>query len=150
MTERQPASDWSRTPWGRTPANLERISPTPACGGPTSLHFFLSVFFILLPSFVVRSPSHVRLFVTPWAAAHQASLSFTISRSLLKFMSTESMMPSNCLICCPLLPPSIFPSVRVFSCESILDIRWPKYWSFSSGISPSSEYSGLISFRKSM
>ena len=118
MTERQPASDWSRTPWGRTPANLERISPTPACGGPTSLHFFLSVFFILLPSFVVRSPSHVRLFVTPWAAAHQASLSFTISRSLLKFMSTESMMPSNHFtLCDPLLLPSVFPSIRVSSSE---------------------------------
>ena len=149
MTERQPASDWSRTPWGRTPANLERISPTPACGGPTSLHFFLSVFFILLPSFVVRSPSHVRLFVTPWTAVYQASLSITNSWSLVLLMSTESEMPSkHSIVCHPLLLlPSIFPSVRVFSKESVLHIRGSKYWSFSFSISPSNEYSGLISFR---
>ena len=83
---------------------------------------------------------------TPWTTAHQASLSFTISWSLLKLMSIESAMPSNHLILChPLLLPSVFPSIRVFSNESALCIRWPKYWSFS--ISPSSEYSGLISFR---
>ena len=93
------------------------------------------------------SLSHVQLFETPWTAAHQASLSFTISWSLLKLVSIESMMPSNHLIVCHplLLLPSIFPSIRVFSSESALRIRWPKYWSFS--ISPSSEYSGLISFR---
>ena len=87
--------------------------------------------------------------VTPWTAAHQASLSFTISRSLLKLMSMELVMPSNHLIlCCPLLfPPSVFPSIRVFSNESILPIRWPKYQSFSFSISPSKEYSGLIFFR---
>ena len=96
----------------------------------------------------VQSLSHVRLFVTPWTAAHQASLSITNSRSLLKLMSIESVMPSNHLIlCCPLLLPSIFPSIRVFSNESVLHIRWPKYWSFSFSISPSNEYSGLISFR---
>ena len=92
--------------------------------------------------------SHVQLFVTPQTAAHQASLSFTNSWSLLKLMSIESVMPSNHLIICgPHLLPSIFPSIRVFPSESGLCIRWPKYWSFSFRISPSSEYSGLISFR---
>ena len=96
---------------------------------------------------VVQSLSRVWLFATPWTAAHEASLSFTISRSLLKLMSIEWVMPSNQLIlCCPLLLlPSIFRSIRVFSNESALHIRWSKYWSFS--ISLSSEYSGLISFR---
>jgi len=90
----------------------------------------------------------VQLFVTPWTAAHQASVFFTVSWSLLKLMSIESVMPNNHLILCrPLLLPSIFPSVRVFSNESALHIRWPKYWSFSFSISPSNEYSGLISFR---
>ena len=100
--------------------------------------------------FVVQSLSHVQLFETPWTEAHQASLCFTISESLLKFLSIELVMPSNHLIlCCPLLLlPSIFPSIRVFSNESALRIRWPKYWSFSFSISPSNEYSGLISFRK--
>ena len=93
--------------------------------------------------------SHVQFFVTPWTAACQASLSITNSRSLLKLMSIESVMPSNHLILCRslLLLPSVFPSIRVFSKESILHIRWPKYWSFSCSISPSNEYSGLISFR---
>ena len=93
--------------------------------------------------------SHLWLFATPWTAAHQASLSVTNSRSLLKLGSIESVMPSNYLIlCCPLLlPPSIFPSIRVFSNESILCIRWPKFWSFNFSISPSNEYLGLISFR---
>ena len=92
--------------------------------------------------------SRVWLFVTPWTAARQASLSITNSRSLLKLMSIESGMPSNHLILChPLLPPSIFPSIRVFSNESALCIRWPKYWSFRFSISPPNEYSGLISFR---
>ena len=86
--------------------------------------------------------------VTPWTAARQASLSITNSQSLLKLMSIESVMPSNHLICCPLvLLPSIFPRIRVFSNESVLRIRWPKYWSFSFSISPSNEHSGLISFR---
>ena len=86
---------------------------------------------------------------TPWTAACQASLSITSSRSLLKLMSIESVMPSNHLILCHplLLPPSIFPSIRVFSSESFLHIRWPKDWCFSFSISPSNEYSGLISFR---
>ena len=93
--------------------------------------------------------SRVQLFVTPWIVAHQASLSITISWSLLKLMSIESVMPSNQLILCRplLLPPSIFPSIRVFSHESVPHIRWSKYWSFSFSISPSNEYSGLISFR---
>ena len=97
----------------------------------------------------VQSLSRVRLFVTPWAAAHQASLSITNSRSLFKHLSIESVMPSNHLILCHplLLLPPVFPSIRVFSNESALCIRWPKYWSFSFSISPSSEYSGLISFR---
>ena len=97
----------------------------------------------------VQSLSRVRLFATPWTAAFQASLSITNSWSLLKLMSIESVIPSNHLVlCCPLLlPPSTFPSIRVFSNESVLRIRWPKYWSFSFSISPSNEYSGLISFR---
>ena len=96
---------------------------------------------------VVQSFSHVQLFATPWTAAHLASLSLTISQGLLKLMSTEPVMPSNCLVfCCPLLLlPSIFPSIRVFPNESALRFRWPKHWSFS--ISPSNECSGLISFR---
>ena len=84
---------------------------------------------------------------TSWTVARQASLSITNSRSLLKLMSVESVMPSSHLIlCCPLLLPSIFPSIRVFSTESVLRITWPKYWSFSFSINPSNEYSGLISF----
>ena len=85
---------------------------------------------------------------TPWTAARQASLSITKSRSLLTFMSIESVMPSNHLILClPLLLPSVFPNIRVFSNKSVHHIRWPKYWSFSCSISPSNEYSGVISFR---
>ena len=97
----------------------------------------------------VQSLSRVQLFVTPWNVAHQASLSITNSRSLLKLKSIESVMPSNHLIlCCSLLLlPLIFPSIRVFSNESVLWIRWPKYWGFSFSISPSNEYSGLISVR---
>ena len=103
----------------------------------------------LLVTFQFSSISHVQLFATPWTEACQASLSFTNSRSLFKFMSIESVMPSNHLILCHalLLPPSIFPGIRVFSNESVLHIRWPKYWSFSLSISSSNEYSGLISFR---
>ena len=97
----------------------------------------------------VQSLSHVRLFTTPWNAARQTSLPFTNSQSLLKLMSIESVMPSNHLVlCCPLLLlPSIFPSIRVCSNESVLRSRWLKYWSFSFSISPSNQYSGLISFR---
>ena len=97
----------------------------------------------------VQSLSRVQLFMTPWTAARQASLSITNSWSLLKLMSIESVMPSNHLILCHplLLLPSIFPSIRVFSNESVLGIRWPKDWSFSFSISPPNEYSGLIFFR---
>ena len=96
----------------------------------------------------VQSLSCARLFATPWTTARQASLFITNSWSPPKPMSTESMMPSNHLIlCCPLLLPSIFPSIRVFSNESALRIRWPKYWSFSFNISASNEHPGLISFR---
>ena len=97
--------------------------------------------------FISLSP--IRFFATPWTAAHQASLSITNSRSLFKLMSIESVMPSNQLIlCCPLLLlPSIFPSIRVFPEESVLCIRWLKYWSLSFSVSPSNEYWGLISFR---
>ena len=97
----------------------------------------------------VQSLSHIRLFVTPQTAACQASLSITNSQSLLKLMYIKSVMPSNHLILCHplLLPPSIFPSIRVFCNESVLCIRWPKYWSFSFSISPSNDHSGLISLR---
>ena len=98
---------------------------------------------------VVQLLSHVQLFATPWTVARQASLSFTTSRSLLKPMFIESVMPSNPFILCHslLLLPSIFPSIRVFSSESVLHIRWPEYVSFNFSTSPSNEYSGLISFR---
>ena len=113
------------------------------------------VFTVALPTapppffFDVQPISHVQLFSTPWTAAHQDSPSFTISQSLLKLMSIESVMLSNHLILCHplLLLPSIFPSIRVFSNEPTLHIRWPKYWSFCFSISPSNEYSGLTSFR---
>ena len=115
-------------------------------------HHWLLLLKTSFPSFSfhksVQSLSRVRLFATPWTAAYQDSLSITNSRSLLKLMSIESVMPSNHLIFCrPLLLPSIFPSIRVFSDESVLCIRWPKCWSFSFSISPSNEYSALISFR---
>ena len=97
----------------------------------------------------VQSLSCVRLFATPWTAAHQASLSITNFQSLPKLMYIESVMPSNHLILCRplLLLPSVFPSIRVFSNESALCIKWPKYWSFSFNISPSNEHPGLVSFR---
>ena len=97
----------------------------------------------------VQSLGCLQLFATPWTSAHQASPSITNSQSLLKLMSIKSVMPSNHLIFCHplLLLPSVFPSVRVFSTESVLRIRWPKYWSFSFSISPSNEYSVSISFR---
>ena len=102
-----------------------------------------------LAAFVVQSLSHVWLFAIPWTVACQASLSFTISQSLVKLMFIELVMPSNYVILCHtlILPPSIFPSITVFSNESILHIRWPKYWSFCFSISPSNEYSELISFK---
>ena len=121
----------------------------------TSENIFWYIFSLqILPFFypyiaIVQLLSHVWLFVTPWTAASQASLCFTTFWSLLKLMSIESMMASNHLIRCHplLLPPSIFPSIRVFSNEWDLCFRWPKYWSFSFSISPSNEHSGLISFR---
>ena len=119
------------------------------CSSPgSSVHGILQAR-ILVQFSSVQSLGHVWLLVTLWIAALQASLSITNSRSLLNLMSIESVMPSNHLIlCCPfLLLPSIFPSIRVFSNESVLHIRWPKYWSFSFSISPSDEYSGLIFFR---
>ena len=102
-----------------------------------------------IPFSSVQSLSCVRLFASPWTAARQATLSITNSWSLPKLVSIESVIPSNHLIlCCPLLLlASVFPSIRVFSNESALHIRWPKYWSFSFNISPSNEHSGLISFR---
>ena len=147
-----------------TPPKCETLSPLVEID---KLPNFLKYVFIVLvylkqdpnlkgkffPSFIeissVQSLSHVRLFATPWTAAHQTSLSITNSRSLPKLMSIESVMPSNYLIlCCPLLlPPSIFPSIRVFSNESAFRMRWPKYWSFSFNISPSNEHPGLIPFR---
>ena len=112
---------------------------------PFKIVFIFKLLYCLV---VVQSLNHDQLFMTPWTAACQAYLSFTISQSLFKLMSIESMMPSNNLILCHLLLllPSIFPSIRVFS-ELALHIRWPKYWSFSLSISPSNECSGLISFR---
>ena len=103
----------------------------------------------LIHRLFVQLLSCVQIFATPWTAAHQASLSFTISQSLLKLMSIALVIPSNHFIfCCPLLLlPSVLPSIRVFSNESVLHIRWPWYWSFSFSMSPSNEYSGLISFR---
>ena len=102
-----------------------------------------------LSNISVQSLSHVQLFTTPWTAAHQASLSFINSSSLLKLTFIKLVIPSNHLILCHCLFPlsSIFPSIRVFSNDSVLRIRWPKYYSFSFSISPSNEYSGLISFR---
>ena len=112
-------------------------------------HSFLRLSWQILFVVVIQLLSPVQLFATSWAAALQAFLSFTISQSLLKLISTESVMPSNHLMLCHLLLllPSIFPSIRIFSNESALLIRWSKYWSFSFSISPSIKYSGLISFR---
>ena len=125
------------------PTNLQPDISTPRTHFKTMLHVEIKA---VCSQF---SLSHVRLFATPWTAAHQASLSIANSQSLLKLMSIESVMTFNHLIfCCPpLLLPSIFPSIRVFSNESVLHIRWPKYWSFSFSISPSNEHPGLISFR---
>ena len=129
-----------------TPQAGTRASSLTRCSSPMCLRV-ISVQVQLLSS--VQLFSRVRLFATPWTIGLQASLSITSSRSLLKLTSVVSMMPSNHLILCRplLLPPSIFPSIRVFSNESALHIKWPKYWSFSFSISPSNEYSGLISFR---
>ena len=130
------------------------LNLSPCSRTKTTLTFYLCVPSLTLlpshqPSVLFSSVTQSCLFATPWTAAHESSLSITNSWSLLKLMSIESVMPSNHLIlCCPLLLlPSIFPSIRVFSNESVLCIRWAKYWSFSFSISPSNEYSGLISFR---
>ena len=122
------------------PKEGERDGVTASCGASQNMHIYWFS--------SVQSLSRIWLFGTPLTAAHQASLSITNSWSLLKLMSTELVMPSNHLILCrPLLfPPSVFPRIRVFSNESVLHIRWPKYWSFSFSIRPSNEYSGLISF----
>ena len=123
---------WNRLPFP-TPGDLSNpgIEPT-SLGSPALAVQFSSIQLL----------SHVQLFATPWTAAHQASLSITNSQNLLKLMSIESVMPSSVILCHPLLLlPSIFPSIRVFSNESVLCIRWPKYWSFSFSISPSSGYS---------
>ena len=112
----------------------------------------MTLFYLLLSLFIsssVQPLRHVWLFAIPWTAARQAFVSITNSQSLFQLMSIKSVMPSNHLILCHplLLPPSIFPSIRVFSNESVLHIKWPKYWSLSFNTSPSKEYSGLISFR---
>ena len=132
--------------------NLKPAFFLPLHHSTTTLHFFSfqSTQKMQTPRLSsVQSLIRVRLFVTAWTAARQASLSIINSQSLLKLMSTESVMPSNHLIFCCLLLflPSIFPSIRVFSNELVLRIRWPKYWRFSFSTSPSNECSGLISFR---
>ena len=136
-----------------SPANTMMLFSTCWSSGRKSLlcpegQLYLSIMGTLTKFSLVQSLSHVWLFVIPWTAACQASLSIINSQSLLKLMSITSVMPSNHLILCrPLLLPSIFPSIRVFSNESVLCIRWPKCWSFSFSISPSNENPGLISFR---
>ena len=128
-------SSWT-SDWTCVPGLAGRFLTTGLAGKPWT---FSSVLFSRLVLFNS---------VNPWTAARQASLSFTISRSLLKLMSIELVMPSNHLIlCCPILLPSVFPRIRVFSNESAFCIKWPKYWSFSFNVSPPNEYSGLISFR---
>ena len=133
-------------------ANLLRVRVEILYKLPSLVHYssIIPLSVIVISKVVVQfSRSVVSDSATPWTVAHQASQSITNSWNLLKLMSIESVMPSNHLILCrPLLPPpSIFPSIRVFSNESVLHIRWPKYWSFSFSISPSNEYSGLIFFR---
>ena len=136
--------------WGFPIANIpiKFWSPIPIHVGRGAASFSLqqAIFEHVFSS--VQSLRCVRLFATPWTIAHQASLSISNSQSLFKLMSIKLVMPSNHLIlCCPLLlPPSIFPRIRVFSNESVICIRWPKYWSFSFSISPPNEYSGLIFF----
>jgi len=138
--------DWALKAEGTCPRSYSLM-----CFKPTisKFKFPRSVSFLLMTLSSVQLLSHVWLFATLWTTARQASLSITNFRSLLKLMSIESVMPYNHLILCHplLLPPSIFSSIRVFSNESVLCIRWPKYWSFSFNINPSNEYSGLISFR---
>ena len=127
--------------------NLDSIFKTRDITLPTKVHIVKAMVFPV--DVVMQSLSNVWLFVTPWNAVHQASLSTTNSQSLLKLMSIESVMPSNHLVFCLLLLllPSFFPSIRIFSNKSALHIRWPKHWSFNFSISPSNEHSGLVSFR---
>ena len=130
--------------------SLQSCPKTAAHQAPPSLGFSRQEHWSGLPlSSPVQSLSRVQLFVTPWTAACQVFLSFTVSRSLLKLMSIELVMPSNHRVFCHplLLLPSVFPSISIFSNESALQIRWSKYWSLSFSIDPSKEYSGLISFR---
>ena len=134
-------------------AHTKNRALSPLCPTPSFLLAFLervlSMSCLALPMVVVQSLSHVQLFVTPWTATCQACLSFAFSQSLLKFMSIELVMRSNHLILCHpfFLLPSIFPSIKVFSSESVLPIKRPKDWNVSFSIGPSNEYSGLISFR---
>ena len=134
-------SDWTELNWNYIQTSVRYLT--------LDWNSLLSLFSNFVVVVVIQLLSHVQLFATPWTEAHQASLSFTISWSLLKLMSVESVMRSNYLILCHplLLLPSIFPSIRVFLNESAICIRWPKYWSFSFSISPRNEYSGLTSFR---
>ena len=131
------------------PSNLKPSSLRTHWKNNIHLHMFLGTLSVILQSFNQSVQFSHSVPATPWTAACQASLSITNSQSLLKLMSSESVMPSNHLILCHplLLPPSVFPSIRVFSNESILHISWPKYWSFSFSNSPSNEYSGLTFFR---
>ena len=134
---------WDLAPW-------QGIEPgPPALGGQSLSHWTTGKSWVFFQFSSVQSLSHVQLIATPWTAIHQAFLSITNSQSLPKLMSIESVIPSNHLILCRplLLVPSIFPSIRVFSNESALCIRWPKYCNFSFNISPFNEHSGLISFR---
>ena len=142
-TDRRILYHWATT---EAPIYLPLCNLLALEGTGVPLSWYMSPLYIVA---VVQSPSCVRLFVTPWTAACQASLSFTISWSLPKFMSTTLVMPSSHLILWHplLLLPSIFPSIRDFSNESAVCIRWPKYWSFNFSISPSNEYSGLISHK---
>ena len=148
--------DWTHTPFIRRQSPFPRLSRKSQMDPSfLNLHSWLISLLVLLTLCYktrfssAQSVSCVWLFATPWTAARQASLFITNSRSLLKLMSIKSVMPSNHLILCRplLLPPPVFPSIRVFSNESVLCIRWPKYWSFSFTISPSNEHPGLISFR---
>ena len=135
-----------KIPWTKEPGGLQSID-LGRVRHDSVTNTFPFLFFSLCVA-VVQSLSYVLLFVTAWTAACQTSLSFTISWSWLKLMSTELVMPSNLLICCPPLPlPSICPSIKVFSSEPALHIRWPEYWNFSSSNSPFNGYSGLVSFR---
>ena len=131
------------------PAHFTQIPKLQSYHKKIMNQYIMNINVKILSSVQFSHSSHIWLFATPWTVAHQASLSITNSQSLLKLISIESVMPSNHTILCHalLLPPLIFPRIRVFSNESALRIRWPKYWSFSFNMSPSNEHPGLISFR---